>query len=321
MPILLKWLAPVVRGVRVAGIAGLDLLLPPHCASCDVQVDAPGRLCAACFREAGFITEPCCVSCGAPFAIPGQGGPERLCPSCRLAPPEFDRARAALVYDAKAKRLILPLKHADRLENVATLAPLMARAGASLLREAELLVPVPLHPRRLLQRRYNQAALLASAVARIAGVPAVPDAMRRVRKTAPLGNRGAAERQAELANAFAVRPRRAGRIEGRRVLLIDDVLTSGATANACALALRSAGAARIDVLAAARVLIPGFAMINDAAPELAPHGAVLPAQLPRGSIGDGHRPRYGRCQGHGGAGSVGGRRVYGRRQDSGARRL
>jgi predicted amidophosphoribosyltransferase len=140
-----------------AGRALLDLLLPPHCAACGAPVDAPGLLCAECFRQTGFITEPFCTRCGVPFANAALGGIEHLCPGCRSAPPVFQRARAALRYDAQGRRLILPFKHADRTELAAVLAPHMARAGAALLREADLLVPVPLHRGRLFRRRYNQA--------------------------------------------------------------------------------------------------------------------------------------------------------------------
>ncbi len=168
----------------------------------------------------------------------------------------FQRARAALRYDAQGRRLILPFKHADRTELAAVLAPHMARAGAVLLREADLLVPVPLHRGRLFQRRYNQAALLAKAVGRIAGRPCLPDALVRQRATASLGEKSAAERAAEVAGAFAVRPSRAAQVAGKRVLLIDDVMTSGATANACAAVLLAAGATSVDVLVAARVPDP-----------------------------------------------------------------
>ena len=223
---------------------------------CDAPVEAPGLLCADCFRKTGFITEPFCTRCGVPFGHIALGGAERLCPGCRTAPPLFRQARAALRYDAQGRRLILPFKHADRAELAAVLAPQMTRAGGDLLREADLLVPVPLHRARLFRRRYNQAALLAKAVGRLADRPCVPDALVRVRATASLGEKSAAERAEEVAGAFAVRPSRVARLAARRVLLVDDVMTSGATANACAEVLLAAGVTSVDVLAAARVPDP-----------------------------------------------------------------
>jgi ComF family protein len=234
----------------------LDVLLPPQCVTCDAFVGEPGLLCAECFRQTGFITEPFCVRCGVPFAAAGLGGADGLCPACRDAPPVFGRARAALRYDAQGRRLILPLKHADRQELAGILAPHMARAGAGLLREADVLVPVPLHRARLFHRRYNQAALLADAVGRIAGRPCVLDALARRRATESLGDKSAAERAVEVAEAFAVKAPRAVRVIGKRVLLVDDVMTSGATVNACSVALLAAGASSVDVLVAARVPDP-----------------------------------------------------------------
>jgi ComF family protein len=234
----------------------LDVLLPPQCVTCDTFVAEPGLLCAECFRQTGFITEPMCARCGVPFAAAALGGPDRLCPSCRVDPPVFDRARAALRYDEQGRRLILPLKHADRTELAMTLAPHMARAGADLLREADMLVPVPLHRSRLFHRRYNQAALLVQAVGRIAGRPWLLDALVRRRATASLGEKSATERAVEVAEAFAVEPSRMPRIAGMRVLLVDDVMTSGATANACAKALLAGGVRSVDVLVAARVPDP-----------------------------------------------------------------
>ena len=246
----------LANGARWVGRALLDLLLPPHCVACDSPVSAPGLLCAECFRRTGFITEPFCARCGVPFASAGLVVADHLCPACQAAPPVFHRARAALRYDAQGRRLILPFKHADRTEIASALAPHMVRAGAVLLHEADLLVPVPLHRARLFRRRYNQAGLLASAIGRIAGRPCLLDALVRRRATASLGEKSAAERAVEVAGAFQVRPSRAGRLAGRRVLLIDDVMTSGATANACAAVLLAAGAASVDVLAAARVPDP-----------------------------------------------------------------
>ena len=236
--------------------ATLDLLLPPQCLTCDAPVDAPGRFCPDCFALTGFVTEPCCRRCGVPFAHAGQGGPEKLCPACREHPPPWGRARAALRYDAQARRVVLPLKYGDRIEHAAALAPLMARAGAALLRDAEVLAPVPLHRRRLIQRRYNQAALLARAMARLVGKPTLPDALMRTRVTVSLGELSAEERARVVDGAFAVRPNRVDRIAGRRVLLMDDVLTSGATCAACTRALLAAGASAVDVLVAARVPDP-----------------------------------------------------------------
>jgi ComF family protein len=246
----------LARHAWQAGRAVFDLLLPPSCPTCDAPVDAPGLMCAACFRDVTLLTEPLCHRCGSPFPYRGAAGKDLLCPACAHSPPSFGRARAALLYDAGARRLILPLKHADRTELASVLALHMARAGAALLREAGLLVPVPLHRRRLFARRYNQAALLARALSRRTHVPVLADALVRLRPTAPLGEMSAAERAAEVAEAFALRPLRADAVRGRRVLLIDDVLTSGATANECARTLLAAGAASVDVLAAARVPDP-----------------------------------------------------------------
>ncbi len=244
------------RAVSIAGRAVLDVLLPPHCLTCDRPVDAPGQFCAVCFTRAAFITEPCCTHCGVPFAHPLQGGPERLCPGCRLHAPPWGQARAALRYDEHAKRILLPFKHADRPELAAALAPMMARAGAALLRRADLIVPVPLHRGRLFTRRYNQAALLGRALSRLSGVPNAPDLLRRIKPTAPLGELGATARTAAVAGVFAVRPSRAVLLAGKRVLLTDDVMTSGATAAACVEVLLAGGAASVDVLVAARVPDP-----------------------------------------------------------------
>lgn len=246
-----------LRRFAVAGRTALDLLLPPSCIGCDKPVDAQGLLCPECFRRTGFITPPLCDMCGLPFEAGAQAGSSGVCVRCEASPPAFQRARAALRYDAGARRLILPLKHADRTELATALAPMMARAGASLLREADLLVPVPLHRTRLFHRRYNQAALLALAVGRLAHRPVQPDALQRTRRTASLGALSATERHAAVADAFRVRPRRATAIAGARVLLIDGVMTSGATAEACARALTASGARAVCVLAAARVPHPG----------------------------------------------------------------
>jgi ComF family protein len=246
----------MTSALLAAGRALLDAILPPGCAQCQAPVARHGQLCAACFQSLTFITEPLCRSCGLPFATHEDAGRRRFCLRCDEYPPAWREARGALVYDEASKRLILPFKHADRGELAYILSYHMQRAGAALLERAELLVPVPLHRRRLRQRRFNQAALLARALGRRAGRPVLPDALQRLHATPSLGGATAAARAEALQGAIAVRPVRLGRITGCDILLIDDVLTSGATANACTQALLDAGASNVDVLVASRVPAP-----------------------------------------------------------------
>ena len=253
---MLSGVDAIGRGVlRVAGLC-VDSLLPPQCPLCRTFVDRPHKLCAACFVQMSFITTPHCLRCGLAFATLGEAGPQGDCLACLRRPPRFDRARAALRYDAASRPLILPFKHADRTELAPVLAAMMARAGAVLLADTDAILPVPLHPRRLIARRYNQAALLAACIARHASWPWLPDTLVRHRATIPLGELSAAARRQEVSDAFEIRPSRRLAIQGRRLLLIDDVMTSGATASACADAALQAGAAAVDVLVAARVPAP-----------------------------------------------------------------
>jgi ComF family protein len=247
---------PLAGWLLRSGRLALDFLVPPRCAACDEAVAVQGELCPDCFARTSFISAPMCARCGVPFASAEQGGDEALCPGCREHPPLFRQARAAVRYDVQGRRLILPLKHGDRLDLAPVLAPMLMRAGQELLARAEVLVPVPLHRRRLFQRKYNQAAVLAFATGRLARRPVLPDALQRTRRTAPLDDKSPEERAREVAGSLRVRPNRAAAVSGRTVLLVDDVMTSGATANACAEALLAAGASAVDVLVAARVPDP-----------------------------------------------------------------
>lgn len=241
------------RGIGGLGRVLLDVLLPPQCLTCDAPVRDPGGFCQRCFAEVQFITDPCCTACGVAFSHAGEGGRYMTCAVCSDHPPLWRQARAALCYDARSKKIVLALKHGDRPEMATALGAMMARAGTALLGDADLLVPVPLHPSRLRARRYNQSALLARAVGRISSTAVAIDALVRLRPTQPLADFSAERRQAMVAGAFGVRRGRAEHLRGRRVVLIDDVLTSGATATACTRTLLAAGAASVDLLVAMRV--------------------------------------------------------------------
>ncbi|MGQ9369125.1 ComF family protein [Azospirillum sp. ST 5-10] len=240
------------RGLARLAEAALDALLPPRCLCCGEIVDRQGGLCPTCWAGLTFIAPPLCACCGLPFAFAVPG--EALCGACVAAPPAFARARSVLVYDDASRPLVLGFKHGDRTHAARAFGAWLARAGAELLAEADLLVPVPLHRWRLFARRYNQAALLAQAVARVSGVPAAPDLLVRRRRTRSQGGLDREGRARNVAGAFALRPGRADRVAGRSVVLVDDVLTTGATVGECAKALTRAGAARIAVLTLARVV-------------------------------------------------------------------
>lgn len=241
--------------VRALGRRLLDVILPPHCLKCGTGVDEPGSLCATCWSEVAFLGPPACAACGLPFEFAVGSG--ALCASCVRHRPVYQRARAALVYDDASRDMILGFKHADRTEAAPAFGRWMARAGRDLVAEADLIAPVPLHWRRFWRRRYNQSALLAGAVGRETGLPVVPDLLVRKRATPSQGGLGAKARARNVQGAFAVNPRRLGRARGAKVLLIDDVYTTGATVEACARVLLRAGAAAVDVLTLARVVRPG----------------------------------------------------------------
>ncbi len=235
---------------------GLDLLLPPRCLGCGQVVEQQARLCAPCWRGLTFLGPPLCRCCGYPLAHAAAAAP--LCAACATHPPAFERARAALRYDAGSRGMILRFKHGDRTDAAPVLATWLVRVGDELLAEAELIAPVPLHRWRLLKRGYNQAALLGHAVAKATGIRQIPDLLQRVRATPSQQGLGGQERlQNVTSSAFRVPPRWQPALAGRRVLLLDDVLTTGATIAACANVLLAAGAGAVDVLCLARVVRDG----------------------------------------------------------------
>jgi ComF family protein len=239
--------------LRRAGRAALDLAYPPLCAGCRRPVSEAHALCAECWRAMGFLDGPCCARCGLPFEL--DPGSDTLCAACHAEPPAFDRALSVLRYDDASKTPILALKRADRLDLVPAFARWLERAGRDLLAEADVLVPVPLHRRRLWARRFNQSALMAQRLARLSGKPADPLVLERIRPTPSQGEMPSAKaRRRNVRGAFRVAPKRAVSVKGRTVLLIDDVFTTGATVSACARALKRAGARKVLVLTLARVV-------------------------------------------------------------------
>ncbi|MDR3506747.1 MAG: ComF family protein [Caulobacteraceae bacterium] len=226
----------------------LDLIYPPQALDGGTRPLSEG-LSAPAWSRIHFITDPLCDGCGAPF----EYAVAERCAACLARPKAFARARSAVVYDQASRDLILKFKHADRLDLARLFTGWIGRAAADLLAEADVIAPVPLHPGRLLRRRYNQAAEIARPLARRTGLTYLPDALRRKRATESQGGKSGSGRRRNVAGAFEVPAGRRRQVEGRRILLIDDVLTTGATAEACAKALLRAGAAQVTLATVARV--------------------------------------------------------------------
>jgi len=232
----------------------LDLIWPPLSPLSGRPVSEPGLLDPDDWARIRFLAPPWCASCGVPFAY--HSAPDMICPACHARAPVYDRARSAFVYEASSRALALGLKHAGRTDGLAAFGRWMARAGAEFLPGADALIPVPLHRRRLRQRRFNQSLLLAQAVSRASGVPVDPHILMRVRATPTQGGLSAGGRTRNVAGAFAVRAGHAETIKGKRLVLIDDVHTTGATLEACARTLKRAGAASVCAVTLARVVKP-----------------------------------------------------------------
>ena len=240
--------------MRRAAQGAAGLVLPRRCLACGTPVSGDGALCADCWPAVRFLGPPFCANCGYPFDYdPGAG---TLCGACTAEQPAFDRARSVFVYDDASRGPLLAFKHADRTDAAPTFARLMIRAAGELLPDTDLVVPVPLHRRRLLARRFNQSALLTHVIGRETSAEAVPDLLVRPRHTPSQGGLSATARRRNVTGAFAIRKGMADRVAGARILIVDDVYTTGATVSACASVLRRAGAVSVDVLTLARVVRP-----------------------------------------------------------------
>lgn len=231
-----------------------DLIWPPQCPVTGAPVNEPGALSAGAWAQIRFLEEPRCVQCGIPFPYPiGKGA---ICGACAANPPRYAMARSAFVYDEASRPLVLALKHAGRTDALAAYGRWMGRAGAECLEQADGLIPIPLHPRRLRQRRFNQSLLLAQAVSAQSGVPVMPHVLERNRATPSQGGLSAKARMRNVAGAFAVREKAHTTVSGGRFVLIDDVHTTGATLDACARVLKRNGAKDVTALTLARVVKP-----------------------------------------------------------------
>lgn len=230
----------------------LRLVYPPRCTVCGLQVESEFALCGPCWRDTPFISGLCCDACGMP--LPGQSPePAELCDECITTSRPWQRGRAAMLYRDNGRALVLALKHGDRHEIARPAARWMAQAAKPLLTSGDILVvPIPLHWTRLLSRRYNQSAILSQHLARQTGLPCCPDLLVRGVRTPSLNGLGVLARFEAMSGAITVRPSRAGLVRNRTILLIDDVMTSGATLSACAEACITAGAEDVHVLVLAR---------------------------------------------------------------------
>lgn len=231
-----------------------DLLLPPVCLGCQDAVASRDALCPHCWSAIDFIGSPLCDRLG--LRLPFATGDIMISAAAAAHPPPYARARAVAHYDGAMRHPIHGFKFRDRHEFRRLFGIWLCRAGAQLIAEADLIVPVPLYRFRLLQRRFNQSAILAIEVGRLTGLPVLTGALHRKKRTASQVGLTRDQRRENVRGAFEVAPRQQKHIAGRRVLLIDDVITTGATAEACTTTLLKAGATKIDVLALAIVADP-----------------------------------------------------------------
>ncbi|AKS47692.1 Predicted amidophosphoribosyltransferases [Octadecabacter temperatus] len=232
----------------------IQVLYPPQCAMCEARTESDFGLCGACWAKTPFIEGLCCDGCGTP--LPGDDAPDDrlLCDDCMVIARPWSKGCAALVYKDQARRIVLSLKHGDRTDLVCAVGPWLLKSAEPLMSPETLVVPIPLHRFRLLRRKFNQAALLAGQLAQLAGVDCCSDGLVRTKRTAPLDGHNRAQRFESLSDAIAANQKRVLKLKGRKILLVDDVMTSGATFAAATEACFSAGADDVCVLSLARVV-------------------------------------------------------------------
>lgn len=228
----------------------LDIIFPPQCLVCEMLVPSHGTLCLSCWQKVPFIADPMCAACGLPFEFSiGDGA---LCGDCLQERPPYSRARSVFVYDEHSKSLVTGLKFHDQLHLASVYDGWLAKTGTELIHASDVIVPVPLSYRRFVGRRYNQAALLAQSLGKKTHLPVIPDALTRTRHTPPQTGLSRRQREDNVKGAFTINPRHAATIKGKSILLIDDVMTTGATLSACANVLLKNNAAAVNVLTLSR---------------------------------------------------------------------
>ena len=239
-----------LKGLGAILTTSIDVILPPH-------ILLTGQLAGdeevvKLWAELSFLDEPCCYHCGFPFEF--DEGEAALCIRCSIKAPPYECARSGFIYDDKSRRLVLAFKHGGRSEGLGVFSQQMKRAGRRFLEQADYLVPVPLHFNRRVSRRYNQAALLARALAKITSPVFDPDILMRSQPTPSQGGLSAAARRKNVRSVFKIRENARTRIKGSNIIIIDDVMTTGATVESCARTLQRAGAGRVDVITLSRVV-------------------------------------------------------------------
>ncbi len=235
----------------------INFIFPPRCIVTGEFVDQQGMVSPQAWGDLHFITDPQCHKCGFPFSFDtGNIGEGNICGACLKNPPIFDKARSALAYDDTSRNIILAFKHADQTQSVLSFLPWLKRAGEGVLKDADYLVPVPLHRWRILRRRFNQSALMAQYLSSETKIPSLLDCLLRVRATKTQGYLQADQRKKNVRNAFEMNPKRAQDIANKHIVLIDDVYTTGATVSECTKVLLKNGAASVSVLTLARVVKP-----------------------------------------------------------------